>query len=239
MEVNMESNHKILAICIFLLGVLTLVAVACQLTPAKPLTAEEIVAQSNAKMKDVKTMHFNMDVSTEVSGMAITITSTGVAEQPDKAYMTMEAMGQKVEVLVLSKTEVYMREGNSTSWTPVPADQLSQVGTNTDVMAQLQITDMANNIVKAEDEKIDGVDCYHLTFDIDLKKYFEKVNPSMAEQIQVGDNPGKGELWVGKADMLNRKLTMNASFTTQGTEATLDMTMTATDFNKPVDIPQP
>ena len=207
--------------------------------PVKELTAQEILDKSTEAMKNVKSMGFQLAVTSGGVGVSIEINGEGVIEQPDKAYIHMDFAGQAIEMLMLSKTEVYMKQPGSTNWEPVAADELSLSGRmNFDVIQQLGVVGFANEINLADPEIIDGVNCYHLTYSLDMAKYLSQLG-DLGSQIDASSATGTGDLWVGKGDFLTRKFLFNLDATTQGVTISASTQLTLAKFNEPVVIPAP
>jgi len=64
-------------------------------------------------------------------------------------------------------------------------------------------------------ERIDGVECYHITFSLDMAKYLDNLGEA-GVQIDAATSKGTGELWVGADDFLTRKFLFNLDATVQG-----------------------
>jgi hypothetical protein len=208
-------------------------------TQVKLLTAKEILDKSTQAMKNVKSMSLQLTITSGGAGVSIEINGEGVVEQPDKAYIKMDFAGQTIEMLMLSKTEAYMKQPGSTDWEPVPADQLSQPGgMNVDVIQQLGIVGFANELNLDGSEILGGVDCYHITFSLDIAKYLAQLGEA-GSQIDATTSTGTGDLWIGKDDFLMRKFLFNFDAMTQGVTVNASTLMTMSKFNQPVEIPSP
>jgi hypothetical protein len=205
----------------------------------KELTAQEILDKSTEAMKNVKTMSLQLIVTSGSAGISIEINGEGVIEQPDKAYLKMDYAGQTIEVLTLSKTEAYIKQSGSTTWEPIAVEQLSQPGgMNVDVPQQLGIAGFADDIYLAGSETIEGVDCYHLTFGVDMTKYLAQLGEAGA-QIDANTSEGAGEFWIDKEDFLMRKFLFNLDVAVQGVTVNASTQITMSKYNEPVKIPSP
>jgi len=259
MNQRSSGNKVFFLICI----IFTLASLACQLqktgsssasdkknTPKvtskvkeelqpKELTAREILDKSTEAMKSVKTMSFQLTVTSGSAGISIEINGEGVVEQPDKAYLKMDYAGQTIEVLTLSKTEAYIKQSGSTTWEPIAAEQLNQlVGMNVDILQQLGIAGFAHEIYLAGTETIEGVDCYYLTFVVDMAKYLAQLGEAGA-QIDVNTSEGTGEFWIDKEGFLMRKFLFNIDAAVQGVTVNASTDIIMSKFNEPVEIPSP
>ena len=115
----MRSTRRTLALAALLL--LGLALAAC-----KPLTAEELMEKSYAKMDTLKTMNSSMEVIIEAAGQSMTVTGELQNELPDKSYAVLQSSGQTVEVLSLSLTELYIKDAAG-AWQAIPAEQIKQL----------------------------------------------------------------------------------------------------------------
>jgi len=219
-----------------LMCVIVLVTLACQLTPQTPA---QILEQAKQKMGELQTYHMDMTLTMSVTGATITITARGDAQMPDKAYMTMEMLGQEIEVLMLSSSEAYTRMSGQTEWTPVDPATLSQSTGIASAASQLQITDYATNIVKQQDETVEGVACYHLSMDVDAEEMMNVVNPGLSGQVSYGSEPARMDVWVGKQDSLIHKMSYDLAMVIEGQDTDMSMMLTFSNFDEAVDIPTP
>jgi hypothetical protein len=205
----------------------------------KNLTAQEILDKSTEAMKNVQSMSLQLSITSGGAGVSIEINGEGVIEQPDKAYIKMDFAGQSIEMLTLSKTEVYMKQPGSTNWESVQADQLNPLsGMNLDVIQQLGIVGFANEINLADPEIIDGVNSFHLTYSLDMTKYLSQLD-EVGVQIDASSAKGSGDLWIGQSDFLIRKFLFNLDAVAQGVNINASTQMKLSNFNEPVEIPVP
>jgi hypothetical protein len=205
----------------------------------KELTAQEILDKSTEAMKNVKTMSLQFLVTTGSAGISFEINGEGVMELPDKSYIKMDYAGQIIEVLTLSKTEAYMRQPGSTTWETIDISQLNQPGgMNVDVTEQLIVVDFTDEINLASPEPVDSVNCFHITFSVDMAQYLSELGEAGA-QIDAATSKGTGELWIGTDDFLTRKFLFTLDAAVQGVTFTGSTEITMSKFNEPVEIPIP
>lgn len=208
-------------------------------TQAKALSAQDILDRSTEAMKTVKTLSLRMVVASGSAGILMEIHGEGVIEQPFKAYLKMDYAGETIEVLTISQTEAYIKQPGSASWEAIEASQLSQPGgMNVDVIQQLGIVGFADELELADPESIEGVDCYHITFSLDMTKYLSELGPAGA-QIDATTAHGAGSIWVGQDDFLTRKFVFRLDAAVQGITVNASTEITLFDFNLPVEIPSP
>jgi hypothetical protein len=206
-----------------------------------PVDLQAIIAQGDEAMNQLRTLRFYMQetVRAEEGGLALTLTIDGVAESPDRAYMTVRALGESVEVLVLGD-QVYQRQSGSQEWEPVPESERASDYVSEERLASLRLSDLVMDLERLPDEAIDGVDCYHIGLGLDVPKYFATVMTDEAARL-LGEveGTGHGELWQSQADNLRHKLVLEMDVTAAGEKLSLNLEVLASDFNQPVDIPQP
>jgi len=254
-ELSKQSNSYT-KVVIVIFCVLVSSCLACQLqktgsssnkedtgSKAKPqqntLTAQEVLNKTTDAMQAIKTMSMVMKVTSGGGGVSVEINGEGVIEMPDRAYIKMDLAGQSIEILTLSKTETYVKQPGSTKWEPGSADQLGLIGNmNVDVIQQLGITGFANDIKLAGDENVEGVNCYHITFSLDMTKYLAQLGDA-GSQLDAATAKGSGELWVGTDDFLTRKFLFNLEASSQGVTINVSTLLTLNKFNEPVEIPSP
>jgi hypothetical protein len=202
---------------------------------------ESLLAQSSLVMTQVKTFKFNMDVTSEVGGEDITIKAEGRSETPDKTYMKMELMGQEIEMLIISKTEAYMRTSDAKEWQAIPADQLKNSGgANPDVLGQIKIGDLVNDMTLDDTETINGEKCYRITYTMDMEKYFKKAAAGQPTQgLDFENSSAEGTIWIGVKDLRTYQYEMVMTMEVQGQEMTVITTIEFYDFNEPVEFPNP
>jgi hypothetical protein len=176
----------------------------------------------------------------------LSISGEGAFEKPEKAYIKLELMGETYEVVTESKDEVYVRQSEG-EWEKMDSDSSGQPQVSPDIFSDLKFKDIAQKVTKGEDEKVDGVDCYSVSFEMDVEKLLTKFSDalgssdmSVEELLQSASiEPVQGKIWVGKSDLVMRKLHLEikATIETQEVEATLDLSIS--NINGKVTIPSP
>jgi hypothetical protein len=241
----MQTNTKSYRVIGLILTLLVLVSLACQLT-AKNLTADEVVDQSGTKMGSLKSYEMTMDLTLEMQSMKLSITGEGAFEQPDKAYINLSLMGETYEVVTLSKDEVYVRQSGG-DWEKMDASTGSQPQLSPDLLKGLALKDIAQKVTKGSDEKIDGVDCYSVSFEMDIEKLLTKFSDALGssgmdteELLQSATiDPIQGKLWVGKSDLVVRKLQLDLKATIEEQEVIATVVLGISNINGKVNIPTP
>ena len=227
----MKSSHKLL-----LLAVTVMLTFACQIRPVSDI---EIIARSRQNMAAIDSYHMGMDVSATTQGMTITIQTDGVVQMPDQSYMTMTMLGQQFELLVLGPAEMYMRQAGTSDWIPISPAAASQANVRPNAAGELALLEFVTNLRREGNETIDGVECYHLVMDVDTQKAIALSSPEMAGQVEPGSTPATMQMWTGTRDFLIRKITLDMSLAMQGTEMSMGLTITFSNFDEPVEIPRP
>jgi hypothetical protein len=230
-------NRKALSIASILV-ILTVLLSACQ-----PLTADQIVSQSRLKMKDVKSMALAMEVSLTSQTQKVTVTGSGVAKLPDQSYMKMSAQGQDIELIAQPQDKFFMK-GDTTQgkWIPLTKTQVNErTGVNLNVLeVQTLLAGLYAAPVLVNEEKIDNTDCYHLVFSINSQKYLEQLLPAaIPNGVDPKTTTVEGELWIGKDDLLMRKVRVDLTMQVKQQPASTVTILTNSKFNEAVEIPRP
>ena len=228
------------------LVVLALLVIACggaKATPTPtPPPAVDILNAATEAMKEVDSLHMEMtaQMTMTMSGMtlAVPMTFKGDVQNPDrvKGTLTMEALDQKVsmEMIVISTT-TYMRESPTAEWQVTPTDQ-SGAPFDPEEMAQLKPEDM-KDLTFVGEEEVNGRPAYHVS---------GKVTSGLLNLEELlgegGEAAFDADYWIDReTSYLLKALVAGNLVMTGETEATVDMwmTMSFTDYNKPVTIEAP
>jgi outer membrane lipoprotein-sorting protein len=234
-----EPMKKTLWSLIALLTVFSLLLAGCNSSKVPTMSAQEILEKSQQEMANISSAQVKLVMDMTASGVQLSLNAEGAVEPPDKAYMKMSIMGQTIETLMLGPTEAYLNTG--TGWEPVPASELGSSGMNTNLVTQQsELLNYLKNLAYKSTEQVGGVDCYQLTFDLDLS---EALKLAMTQDITgvLGEISGtaSGEMWVGTNDFYMRKLVLKMSFELQAQKVDVTMTMEMLNFNQPVTFPSP
>jgi hypothetical protein len=230
-------NRKILSTASILV-ILMLLLIACQ-----PLTPDQILSQSRLKMKDVKSMAIGMEVRLTSQGQNVMITGEGVARLPDQSYMKMSAEGQGIELIAQPQDKFFMK-GDTTQgkWIPLTKQQVNEgTGVSLNVLeVQTILAGLYTAPVLVNEEKINNADCYHLVFSINSQKYLEQLLPAaIPNGVDPKTTTVEGELWIGKEDLLMRKVRVDLVMQVKQQPAGTVTIFTNSKFNEAVEIPKP
>jgi outer membrane lipoprotein-sorting protein len=232
----MKKQRTVSQVLAVLLAILALAACA-----PKELTAQEIVQKMADNSENLKTGHMDMTLNLSAAGQSISGNSLGVFENPDKSYMVMELLGAHVEVLTLSPTEIYTRTNTSDAWQSAPADATGQFGGVTDITRNPQkLLSLYQNLQLLGTETIDGTECYHLSFELDLLEVMEATGVNM-ESMQGASYKGLAQVesWVGTQDFFGRRVSQKFTLVAEGQEVDVESIVNVTQINQPVEIPTP
>jgi len=210
--------------------------------PAK-LTADQVLQKLAENSKNLKTGQITLDMEMSVAGSSININSTGVFENPDKSFLTMDMMGNTIQVLVLSPTEVYTRQDESGSWTKSPAAAEAQTGSLYDFTRNPELLLKYYKNAKLLEEKAIpecSAACYHLSFELDVSELFNATGDMQSALQNVKFSaPALVELWIDKTDFFTRRQESNFAMEVNGQEVEVEAVITQTGINQPVTIPSP
>ena len=232
----MRKAFLVTSIVLILVSALTLAACA-----PKELTADEVVQKMADNSKKLKTGHTDMQMNINAAGQSITGSMQGVFENPDKSLISMDLLGTHVEVLSISPTEVYQRPSSDQAWQKVPQNTTSQFGNALDISKDPEkLLKYYQNLKLIGKETIDEVECYHLSFELDLLQVMTGLGVNTATLAGASfKGPAVIESWVGSQDFFTRKMNEKFTMLSQGQEVVVDATVRLTELNQPVEIPTP
>jgi len=227
-----------------LVSFITLFVVAAFVLTAcapKVLTAEQVVQKMAGNSKNLKTGHSDLQMKISAAGQTLTGSMQGVFENPNKSFITMDFTGTHMEVLTLSPTEIYQRASASQAWQKAPQSVVDQYGNAFDLTKDPEkLLKYYQNLKLVGKETINGVDIYHLSFELDMLAVMKAFGVNMASMSGVDfKGPAFIESWVGSADFFTRKMTEKFIMTSEGQEVNVEVTVNLTELNKPVEIPTP
>lgn len=223
-------------IAVLLLGGFFLAA--CNQTP---LTADQVLQKMAEKSKELKTGQTTMEMTMTAGGESLIMTSEGVFENPEKSYQTVSMLGVTQQVLTLSLTEMYTRASDAEAWVKMDVSGNEQMNDLFDFSKNPeQLVKFYKNATMLTDEKVNGVDCYHISFDLDMVEMLKSANISEEDMGGVSfSGPAKVESWISKADFFNHKMTEKFTMISTGQEINTEVTVTVSGHNQPVEIPTP
>ncbi len=224
---------------IALLTLLSLLLSACNVPQAPTLSAQEILEKVQAQTAAITSARVKLTADMASGGVQLTITAEGAVQPPDKAYMKMNIMNQTIETLMLGPTEAYMNTGSG--WQKISTAEVNTNGLNIDLAAsQTEVIKYLKNLAYKNTEQVGGVDCYHLTFDLDLQKALElAMSSDLTNQLGQLTGTASGEMWVGAQDFYMHKLVLKLALEAQKQKVDVTLTLEMSDFNQPVTFPSP
>jgi hypothetical protein len=232
----MKRIFFILIAGLFLLSALL---VSCSPTP---LTADQVIQKMAQNGKNLKTGHLQMEMNMTVGSQSVKITSTGVYENPDRSFQTVSVLGQSIQVLSLSLTEIYQRASETEAWVKSDATTSAQTGSIYDFTKNPeQLLKYYKNAKLLPEESVDGGPSnYHVSFELDIAEMLKTsgVDATALSQVEF-KGPAQVEAWIGKTDFFTVKQISKFIMAASGQEVTMEVIVSQTDFNKPVVIPTP
>lgn len=206
-------------------------------TAVKELTAQEILDASRERMKDVKSVHFRLEmINGKIAlGPDITLdTVEGDAVEPGRVRIktNVSIYGIPLEVeLIIADGKQYMREPLTRRWTLLGAP-LPQVNLFDPEVGVANIVKNIKNPEKLQSEAIDGADCYHLKGSLD---------PGVVSFV-FGSTPAsrsvQAEVWIDTGDLLVRQIRLEGAIL-QEEPPGIVRTLKLSKFNEPVTIEPP
>lgn len=208
--------------------------------PSPTLTeAESLLLQAETAMQSVHTLQMDISLTTKSGILPVTLEGTGIAERPDKVYISLSLLFQTYEVLSLGEDEVFIKYLGSDTWERTPVEQMdlsTSLLRNAFTLIEVSDTAIAPRVVGME--QVNGVTCYHLTLDINLPLYLNQRAPGVARQFDLITSRARGELWIGTDDFRIQKLYNEMELVSQGESIPVTATIEFTGFNEPVVFPE-
>lgn len=233
----MKKNSLSLMAILLLLFML----ISCSV-PAK-LTADQVLQKLAENSQNLKTGRITLDMDMSIAGSSIKIDSSGVFENPDKSFMTMNMMGSTVQVLVLSPTEIYTRQGESGKWTRSPSAAETQTGSLYDFTKNPELLlKYYKNARLLEEKSIPECTaaCYHVSFELNVADLFQASGAAQSalQNVKFGA-PAEVELWIDKTDFFSRRQESTFEMNVNGQDVEVKVVIAQTGINQPVEIPSP
>ena len=236
---NKRSKLAIIALCSVILVLFggCSKSVITTTTTTVSLTAAQIIVQASDKLDAVNSFHCTLDQTgggTPIgSGVEMTKVD-GDTVKPDKlqATLTGTVSGMSVTIKMISiGTVTYMTNPLSNSWEQLPTEFaiLSVFNPNTGITAIMRgIT----GLTKLRDAQSAGVDCYHLSGNIDSAN-LSPITGSSVPGTSIGV-----ELWIGKDDLLVRSIKLTGQITATEVPGIV-RTLNLSNFNETLNIALP
>ena len=237
----MNKRSKLATIALCLVSLVTLIgcstSTTATTTTAASLTASQVISQASDKLDAVNSFHCTLDQTgggTPIgSGVEMTKVNGDIVK-PDKlqATLTGTVSGMSVTIQMISMgTVTYMTNPLTNSWEQLPTEfaVLSVFNPNTGVTAIMRgITSLS----KLSDEQLAGVNCYHLSGNIDSAN-LSPITGSSVPGTAIGV-----ELWVGKDDLLVRSIKLTGQITATEVQGIV-RTLSLSNFNETLNIALP
>ena len=207
-----------------------------------PLTADQVIQKLADNGRKLKTGHIQMDMKMSAGDQTLEITSSGIFENPDKSYLTVSVMGQSLQVLSLSVTEVYRRASETDAWVKSIESDSGQTGSMYDFTKNPeQLLKYYKNAKLLPDASVEGCpSCYHVTFELDVAEMMKAggVDAVTLQSVEF-KGPALVDAWISKTDFFTRKQTSKFIIVSSGAEVAVDMKVVLTEINQPVVLPTP
>lgn len=223
--------------------------------------ATAVQEAATAKMQDVESYTFTMEMSMDSDNMTMESTSEGAADIANRRLrqnqtITMQAQGQNMTInstsYMIDDTMYSSYDGGA--WQTMNISNMpggmgvDEMWNQSDTMEQQEAL-LNGSDVSFGDEKtttVDGTEVYVIKIDIDEEEYMEVMNQqtmsNAQQQQQMGDiNVSNISItqYVDADSMYVVQTDMSLEMTTNGQTMNQEMTMTFDDFNEDVSIEAP
>ena len=187
------------------------------------LSAEEIMAQSEEVMRGVTSAHI---IFSQEDVGNYTASGEGVVAMPDRGHFEKMLSYDEapVETIVIGSTGYWVDESVSSGWNSGP---MAPFASNPARWVELLL--FYSSPILLAGERISGVDCYHVSFAVDLE-------PGWLGLFSGG---GIGEAWISKADLTLVKANYNLRYEGARESDTMHLTFEMSELNEPVNIVAP
>ena len=187
------------------------------------LSAEEIMAQSAKAMRRVtsaRIIFYQEDVGN------YTASGEGVVTMPDRVHMERMSSYDEaaVETIVIGSTGYWVDEAISSGWNSGPVAPFAS-----NPARWVELLRFYSNPTLLAEERINGVDCYHLDFTVNLEPGW----------LGLFSGEGSGEAWISKADLSLVKAAYDLQYEGARESATMHLTFELSELNDPVTIVAP
>jgi outer membrane lipoprotein-sorting protein len=204
-------------------------------------------AAENTDQIDTMSGEFSMAIS--AGGESFTIGGSMLAEYPDRMFIEMDVIGQRLTML-MDLPDAYMRMGDE--WFVVDLDDagfdtaaFAEYMDNQGIIDLQQIAESLQGAEQLPNDEIDGKTYAHYRGHFGVA---ELLNDPATQQFLAGADEGlldaadgtvQVDTWIDPATMLPRRVTMDMNMTMAGFLAHMSMLMTMDflEFNGPVNIP--
>jgi len=188
--------------------------------PTVTFTSEEIMSRSAEKMSGATSAHitFEQDVLGE-----FTRTGWGDVMLPDRAqFERTDDGGEPVEFIITGATGYWRDDSAPSGWNGGPVREFTS-----NPARWVPLSQYYDNPTSLADEGINGIDCYHLQFTVDLDP----------EPLVSGG--GTGEAWIAKTDYSLVKALYELQYESFRDSGSMKLTLELSRLNEPVTVVAP
>jgi hypothetical protein len=191
--------------------------------PEVLLSPEEILSRSAGTMSGVTSAHI---VFSQEDVGNYTASGEGVVALPDRAHFDkISSYDQSpVETIVIGSTGYWVDESVSGGWNSGPIAPFAS-----NPARWVGLLQFYQNPVLVGEETVNGVQCYHLEFEVSLE-------PGWMGLFSGG---GTGQAWVSAADFVLVRAVYDLQYEGSRESATMHLDLELSEVNEPVDIEAP
>jgi hypothetical protein len=191
--------------------------------PEVALSAEEIMKRSAETMSGVATAHI---IFAQEQVGEYTASGEGVVALPDRAHIVKISSydEEAVDMIVIGATGYWVDESVSGGWNLGPIAPFAS-----NPARWVELAQFYSSPALLGQDKVNGVDCYHLEFPVDLE-------PGWLGLFSGG---GTGEAWISEADLSLIKATYDLEYEGARESGRMLLTLELSELNEPVTIEAP
>jgi hypothetical protein len=250
-------------LCILL--IVTLSLTACQVlkpspTPI-PISAEEILEQSQQAMQQAQSFKVDLSLIIAAEALQVDVQGSMAVEQPGRMLLAFSAGGQNFYEEFTDGEATYIKTAGTTGWTRQTAGNTDQVAAdmngltlmlimlvmkppekaqgsnNMEQLDQWNLSEFASSDILVSEETVNGAPAYLLEFEIDLGAYLSRY-PEIAELFTNQPATGTAKVWISQATSTLEQLALEMEVTLDDQPVTFNIDLSFEGYNQPVDFPE-
>jgi hypothetical protein len=214
-----------------------LLGTGCFLSKPPELNADQVVAKAADALKTVQSVHFKVESTKGMMAIGAGLVARAIegdVVKPDRLQGKATGTFGRVTVeisFVFVGGQGYITNPITKKWEALPGAGRATNLLDPDRGASLLLTKVSK-LQKLANESVGGVDCYHLTGDVDASLVAGLVGSTASVPTLTGD------LWVGSADFLLRQIHLVGPVSTNEPPE-IERVLNLSNFNEQVAINSP
>ena len=201
-------------------------------------------------LRTPESARFRLEGNLQAGFTATTIRGQGAFTQPDRFQLSLEAMGERIEQVVIGET-MYVRTPGQTRWVIVDLREAAEAASPTGAFPfapghEQEALEALRGLAPVGDEQLAGVSTRHYRGELDLLELLSDIFGSARElSEQISSFKIGLDFWIGNRDGFLHQLKLTVDLQPAGGLGPLaealhaDLTVAFFDFNRPISIVAP